>query len=176
MALSAALAGGALRDEALRIALGEAGPAERSALGFLEVRARSGRAVEVRWCPSEEATALLTLLGLYETRSSATFHSTLKTLCDLYGLRKDDFDRLHAEATYLDGMNSARSDKARLCDYVVPGSIVEVGPGGGVVLDLLAERFEGSTVLGLDSSHAVIDALSARRLREGRRWSVPWRS
>jgi SAM-dependent methyltransferase len=150
--------------------LGEA-PAS-SPLGTLGVAAAGERSLSLEWRASREADALITLLGIYEAKSSAAFHATLKSLCDLYGLRKDDFDRVHAEANYLDTMNSARSDKARLCDYVTPGTILEVGPGGGVVLDLLSDRFAGSRVVGLDVSRAVVEALSSRKARESRSWEV----
>lgn len=121
---------------------------------------------------SEEAAALLTLLSIYETKNSAAFHSVLKMLCDLYDLRKDEFDRVSNESAYLVHMNSARSDKARMLDYVEPGRILEVGPGGGIVLDLLEDRFPTSEVIGLDVSQMVIDALQERKQREGRRWSL----
>jgi SAM-dependent methyltransferase len=160
---------GPLPEDARRL-LGE--ETSGTALGTLGVAAAGDRALALEWRASKEADALITLLGIYEGKSSAAFHSTLKALCDLYGLRKDDFDRVSAEANYLDTMNSARSDKARLCDYVVPGAILEVGPGGGVVLDLLAERNPGSRVIGLDVSRAVVEALSSRRAREQRPWEV----
>jgi SAM-dependent methyltransferase len=115
---------------------------------------------EIRTAP--EAEALLVLLRVYEKKSGAAFHQTLKALCDLYGLRKDDFDRVSNEHAYLATMNAARSDKQRLLDFVKPGLIVEVGPGGGVVLALLAERFVGSRIVGLDASQAVVAAHEAR--------------
>jgi len=119
-------------------------------------------ALAARFERTEEATALLTLLAIYEGKASAAFHATLKALCDLYGLRKDDFDRVHNEASYLTTMNAARSDKARMLDFVVPGTIVEVGPGGGVVLELLAERYASSKIVGIDASSAVVEAFQAR--------------
>jgi SAM-dependent methyltransferase len=130
------------------------------------------RAVEIDLAETEEAGALVTLLALYETRSSAAFHGTLKALCDLYRLRKDEFDRVANEAQYLATMNAARGDKGRMVELVRPGRIVEVGPGGGVVLDLLEARFPGSEVIGLDVSQEVIEALTTRRTRDGRRWRV----
>jgi SAM-dependent methyltransferase len=160
---------GPLPEDARRL-LGELD--QGSTLGTLGVAAAGDRALALEWRASREADALLTLLGIYEAKSSAAFHGTLKALCDLYGLRKDDFDRVSAEANYLDTMNSARSDKARLCDYVVPGTILEVGPGGGVVLDLLAERNPGSRIIGLDVSKAVVEALGSRKAREARPWEV----
>ena len=120
------------------------------------------QALAVRFETSPEASALLTLLAIYERKATAAFHHTLKALCDLYGLRKDDYDRVHNEAAYLATMNAARSDKARMLDFAVPGTIVEVGPGGGVVLELCAERFRGTRVVGLDVSRAVVEALQQK--------------
>ncbi len=53
-----------------------------------------------------------------------------------------------------------------MLDYVVSGTIVEVGPGGGVILDLLAERFRSSRIVGLDASMAVVEALRERTTSE----------
>jgi SAM-dependent methyltransferase len=121
---------------------------------------------------SEEASALLVLLSIYEQKSSAAFHATLKALCDLYGLRKDELDRVSNEAMYLEHMNSARADKERMLDYVLPGRIVEVGPGGGVVLDLLEARFPGSRIVGIDKSRVVVEALEQTKRSGSRSWSV----
>ncbi|NUP07419.1 MAG: methyltransferase domain-containing protein [Polyangiaceae bacterium] len=124
------------------------------------------QALAVSFSTNEEAGALLTLLYAYERKDSADFHRFLKALCDLYKLRKDEFDRVHNEAAYLSSMNAARSDKARLLDFVKPGFVVEVGPGGGVILDLVAERMPSSRIVGVDASLAVVDAHRARALTD----------
>jgi SAM-dependent methyltransferase len=141
-------------------------------LGTLVTEIGGGAAIAVDYRDSEEAAALVRLLAIYETKSSARFHALLKVLCDLYGLRKDEFDRVANEAAYLATMNAARSDKERMIDFVRPGRIVEVGPGGGVVLDLLEARFPASEIIGLDASAEVVAALGGRRAREQRRWRV----
>jgi SAM-dependent methyltransferase len=141
-------------------------------LGTLTTRLGGGDAIVVDYQDSDESAALITLLALYETRSQVAFHTTLKALCDLYGLRKDEFDRVANEANYLATMNAARSDKERMVDLVRPGRILEVGPGGGVVLDLLEQRFPDSEVIGLDMSREVIGALEARARAGGKRWRV----
>jgi SAM-dependent methyltransferase len=129
-------------------------------------------AILVDYLETDESAALVTLLALYETRSQATFHTMLKALCDLYGLRKDDFDRVANEASYLAAMNAARSDKQRMVELVKPGRIVEIGPGGGVVLDLLEQRFPTSEIVGVDASREVVDALTQRAHAGGARWRV----
>ncbi len=128
--------------------------------------------IVVDYVDTEESAALVTLLGLYETRSQVAFHTMLKALCDLYGLRKDQFDRVANEANYLQTMNAARSDKERMLDFCRPGVIVEVGPGGGVVLDLLEARFPASRVVGVDLSREVVTALEQRARAGGKRWRV----
>ncbi|MDX2090800.1 MAG: methyltransferase [Kofleriaceae bacterium] len=128
--------------------------------------------IVIDYVDTEESAALVTLLGLYETRSQVAYHTMLKALCDLYGLRKDDFDRVANEANYLATMNAARTDKERMLDFVRPGTIVEIGPGGGVVLDLLEARFPDAEVIGVDLSREVIAALEGRARAGGNRWKV----
>ncbi len=151
------------------------GNASVGPLGALSARLASPRdpdAVLIDYVDTDESAALITLLGLYETRSQVAFHQMLKALCDLYGLRKDDFDRVSNEASYLASMNAARTDKQRMLDFVRPGKIVEIGPGGGVVLDLLEQRFAGSEIIGVDLSREVIAALDARARSERHAWKV----
>ncbi|MEO7093527.1 MAG: methyltransferase, partial [Polyangiales bacterium] len=129
-------------------------------------------AIVIDYTDTAESAALVTLLGLYETRSQIAFHTMLKALCDLYGLRKDEFDRVANEANYLQTMNAARSDKERMLDFVKAGTIVEIGPGGGVVLDLLEARFPTSQVIGLDLSREVVGALEGRARAGAKHWTV----
>lgn len=59
-----------------------------------------------------------------------------------------------------------------MIEWVKPGRIVEIGPGGGVVLDLLAQRFPTSEILGVDLSREVVEALTQRARVHGSRWRV----
>ncbi|HEY1813104.1 MAG TPA: methyltransferase [Kofleriaceae bacterium] len=160
----------ALAQRSLRELL--AGGASLGPLGTLSAKIASDAAIAVDYVDTAESSALVTLLALYETRSQVAFHQMLKSLCDLYGLRKDQFDRVANEASYLATMNSARTDKERMLDLVRPGRIVEVGPGGGVVLDLLEARFPSSEIVGVDLSREVIAALDQRARAGGRHWRV----
>jgi SAM-dependent methyltransferase len=155
----------ALAEAPLARLLAGSNDARLSPLGALSSRLAHPHdpdAIVLDYVDTDESAALITLLALYETRSQAAFHSMLKSLCDLYGLRKDQFDRVANEANYLSTMNAARSDKERMLDLVRPGRIVEIGPGGGVVLDLLAHRFADSEIIGVDASREVVDALVQR--------------
>lgn len=151
------------------------GQAQLGPLGTLSAKLASATdpdAVVIDYLDTDESAALVTLLGLYETRSQVAFHQMLKALCDLYGLRKDELDRVNNEAAYLASMNAARSDKERMLDYVRPGRIVEIGPGGGVVLDLLEARFVDSEIIGVDLSREAIAALETHARANGRKWRV----
>ena len=163
----------ALAQRPVRELLG--GGASLGPLGALSARLASVTdpdAVVLDYTDTPESAALITLLGLYETRSQVAYHQMLKALCDLYGLRKDAFDRVANEASYLASMNAARGDKERMLDFVRPGRIVEIGPGGGIVLDLLEARFATSEIIGIDLSREVIAALERRARANGRRWRV----
>ncbi len=121
---------------------------------------------------TDESEALITLLGLYETRSQVAFHQMLKALCDLYELRKDELDRVNNEASYLASMNAARSDKERMLDYVKPGRIAEIGPGGGIVLELLETRFPDAEIIGVDLSNEAIAALETKARAGNHKWRL----
>ncbi len=164
--VEAALSGRALRELLT-------GNASLGPLGAINTRLAEEDAIVVDYGETAESAALVTLLGLYETRDAVAFHSMLKALCDLYGLRKDELDRVANEANYLATMNAARSDKARLLDYVDGrGIVVEIGPGGGVVLDLLEDRFPTAPIVGIDLSREAVAALAHRARANGRRWTV----
>ena len=60
--------------------------------------------------------------------------------------RKDEYDRVNNEASYLATMNAARSDKSRMLDYAVPGRIVSrlLHPDREL-LDAIGDRLNCST-------------------------------
>ena len=55
----------------------------RHAVGAARASATDPDAIVVDYVDTEESAALVTLLGLYETRSQVAFHQMLKALCDL---------------------------------------------------------------------------------------------
>lgn len=146
-----------------RLLQGRLGSTDSALAAIVSIPSTKGgdRSLAATFAPEGEAKALITLLAAYESKPSAAFHATLKALCDLYRLRKDDFDRVAAESNYLTSMNASHADKARLLEYVVPGTIVDVGPGGGALLELCADRFASSRIVGIDASAAVCETLRA---------------
>lgn len=93
-------------------------------------------------------------------------------LYDFFGLRKDEFDRLHNEQTYLSDMNAAADDKRKILDFLTGKKIVDIGPGGGVLLDLIEEESDVEDIIGVDISENVIHELNAKKTRENRKWSA----
>ena len=102
-----------------------------------------------------------------------TFEKSIIVLYDMFGFRRDAFDRLNNEEKYLSTMNDVNtSTKDTIIDYSVGMRIVDVGSGGGVLLDRLEKKFPDREIIGTDISTNVIDALNAKKKKEGHRWNV----
>ena len=100
-----------------------------------------------------------------------SYEKSITMLFDTFGFRRDSFDRLNNEEKYLATMNDTEdSSKKSILDYVIGNSVLDVGSGGGVLLDELEERFPEAEVIGTDISANVIEALSARKRSLGRNW------
>lgn len=91
------------------------------------------------------------------------YQKNITAIFDLFGFRRDIFDRLNNEEKYLATMNDAKSSrKLEILDYVVGDKIVDVGSGGGVLLDLLEENLPDKDIIGTDISANVIETLSKK--------------
>lgn len=101
------------------------------------------------------------------------YQRNITVIFDLFGFRKDVFDRLNNEDNYLKTMNSiTNSSKGELLYYVVGNSVVDVGSGGGVLLDLLEQRYPSKTIIGTDISTEVVNRLKAKRRQENHKYQV----
>ncbi|UQZ34936.1 SAM-dependent methyltransferase [Paenibacillus sp. PK3_47] len=107
-----------------------------------------------------------------EAEKSPLYERAVLLLFDLFDLRRDAFDRFHNEDSYLSQMNDTADYKAVILEYVTGSMVLDIGPGGGVLLDLIEERMPEVTPVGIDISSNVIEALRQRKQREGRRWEV----
>ena len=106
-----------------------------------------------------------------EAEKSPLYEKAVLLLFDLFGLRRDAYDRFHNEETYLADMNSSGIIKV-LLDYIVGKRVLDIGPGGGVLLDLIEQEKPEVEPIGIDISANVIEALERKRQREGHRWQV----
>ncbi|MDA7026397.1 class I SAM-dependent methyltransferase [Bacillus sp. CLL-7-23] len=107
-----------------------------------------------------------------EAEKSPLYERAIVLLYDFFDFRKDSFDRLQNEQAYLSDMNSAEDYKKKIADYAVGEKMLDIGAGGGVMLDLLTERHSKAKVIGIDLSVNVIEELQKRKVRERKRWEV----
>ena len=102
-----------------------------------------------------------------------TFEKSIIVLYDMFGFRRDAFDRLNNEDKYLKTMNDVTSStKDSIIDYVVGDSVVDVGSGGGILLDKLEKTYPDKKVIGTDISANVIETLNQKKNRDGHKWEV----
>jgi SAM-dependent methyltransferase len=107
-----------------------------------------------------------------EAEKSPLYEQAVLLLFDLFGLRRDAYDRFHNEETYLSDMNSSGDYKKVLLDYIVGRRVLDIGPGGGVLLDLIEQEKPEVEAIGIDISTNVIEALERKKQRESHRWHV----
>lgn len=107
-----------------------------------------------------------------EAEKSPLYEKGVLLLFDLFGLRRDAYDRFHNEETYLADMNSSGDYKKVLLDYIVGKRVLDIGPGGGVLLDLIEQEKPEVQPIGIDISANVIEVLERKKQREGHRWQV----
>ncbi len=120
---------------------------------------------------SIQATKLIDFCMVAFT-SDSIYKKSIYLLYDLFGFRKDEYDRFYNEIEYLNRMNSSLHHKSKILDYMVGKNILDVGPGGGALMDLIEERDPSLNVYGIDISSNVIDALSKKKLKEKRAWNL----
>lgn len=122
----------------------------------------------------EFSTPSLKLIDFCEAAegTNSLYDKAIILLFDLFGLRRDEFDRMKNEKDYLETMNQNIDDKQRILDYVTGNTILDIGPGGGVLLDLLEDRFPDRCVKGIDIAENVIQELKRKKNRENRKWEV----
>lgn len=107
-----------------------------------------------------------------EAEKSALYERAVLMLFDLFELRRDAYDRFHNEEGYLADMNQTADYKKIILDYIVGQKVIDIGPGGGVLLDLMEERMPDITPIGIDISTNVVEALNRKKQLEGRSWEV----
>ena len=134
---------------------------------------RIGRAMLVDFQFSPVCEKLIDFCVEAERCGLLTFEKSITVLYDMFGFRRDAFDRLNNEDKYLSIMNdSEESTKNSIIDYVAGQTVVDVGSGGGVLLDLLEERYPEKQIIGTDISDNVLQVLEKKKKEEGRHWTV----
>lgn len=104
--------------------------------------------------------------------SNSIYNKAVYLLYDLLGFRKDEYDRFYNEIDYLKTMNSSVNGKKIILNYLVGKNILDVGPGGGVLMDLIEETNPKYNVYGIDLASNVIEELSRKKIKEKRHWHL----
>lgn len=118
-----------------------------------------------------QATALIDFCQAAE-QTHQLYDKAIVMLYDLFNLRRDPYDRLYNEERYVQEMNASVDQKRVMLRWAVGDTILDIGPGGGAMLDLAADTFPASRVIGIDIAENIVRSLKQRRQVEGRRWEI----
>ncbi|MCY1713390.1 class I SAM-dependent methyltransferase [Caproiciproducens galactitolivorans] len=105
-------------------------------------------------------------------KSGVLYEKSIIMLYDLFDLRKDAYDRFYEEENYLKTMNQSIDGKRVLLKYITGKSILDIGPGGGALMDLIEEQYPQAEVTGIDIAENVIRALRQKKQSEKKKWNV----
>ena len=120
---------------------------------------------------SIQASRLISFCEVAYT-SDSLYNQAVFMLYDLFGFRRDKYDRFYNEISYLNTMNKSINHKSIILDYIVGNNILDVGPGGGALMDLILDSNPSLNVSGIDISENVINALNEKKKEENKKWNV----
>ena len=109
-----------------------------------------------------------------ENENDISYKEAVYLLMDYFKLRRDKFDRLNNEKEYLNTMDNVEgSRKSEIIKYIEGKSVVDVGSGSGVLLDMIEkEHPEICSIFGTDISSNCLESLNKKKLEEKHRWTV----
>jgi len=105
-------------------------------------------------------------------KSNVLHEQAVVLLFDLFELRRDQYDRFHNEEKYLKDMNGSGDFKRGIVEQTVGKKVLDIGPGSGVILDMIEETYPDKEVYGIDISKNVIEGLEKKKQKENRKWNV----
>jgi len=120
---------------------------------------------------SIQASRLISFCEVAYT-SDSLYNQAVFMLYDLFGFRRDKYDRFYNEISYLNTMNKSINHKSIILDYIVGKDILDVGPGGGALMDLILDSNSNLNVNGIDISENVINTLNQKKKEENKKWNV----
>lgn len=107
-----------------------------------------------------------------EAEKSPLYEKAVLLLFDLFDLRRDAYDRFNNEEEYLSDMNQTADYKKVMLQHIVGQRVLDIGPGGGIMLDLIEQELPNVKLVGIDISSNVIEVLERKKQLEGHTWEV----
>lgn len=130
-----------------------------------------GNTLTVNFKFSRQASKLIEFCEVAYT-SNSLYNKAVYMLYELFGFRRDEYDRFYNEIDYLNTMNSSMNSKKVLVDYITGKSILDVGPGGGALMNIIESELPNAKVHGIDISKNVIEELTKKKQNESHKWSL----
>lgn len=130
-----------------------------------------GNTLTVNFKFSKQATKLIEFCEIAYT-SNSLYNKAVYMLYELFGFRRDEYDRFYNEIDYLNTMNSSMNSKKVLLDFITGKSILDVGPGGGALMNMIETELPESKVYGIDISKNVIEELNKKKQNENHKWTL----
>lgn len=120
---------------------------------------------------SKQARKLIEFCEVAGT-SNSLYQKATFMLYDLFGFRRDAYDRFYNEIDYLNTMNSSLKQKAIILKYIVGRKVLDVGPGGGALMDLIEKTTPDKDIYGIDLSQNVVEKLYQKKVAESHAWNI----
>lgn len=130
-----------------------------------------GNILYVNFKFSKQAEKLIEFCEVAYT-SNSLYNKAVYILFELFGFRRDEYDRFYNEIDYLNTMNSSMDNKRVLVDFITGKSILDVGPGGGALMNIIEVEKKDAKILGIDISKNVIEELTKKKNTENHRWNL----
>lgn len=125
--------------------------------------------VDFKFSPT--STKLIEFCELAES-ADTLYEKAVITLFDMFGLRKDKFDRFYNEEEYLETMNKSINHKTVILNHLVGSDILDIGPGGGALMDMMEQHNKHLNISGIEISSNVVQTLNKKKNLEKHNWNV----
>lgn len=104
--------------------------------------------------------------------ASSEYNKSVILLYDLFGFRNDKYDRFYNEIDYLQTMNNTVNEKSKILEFIVGTKVLDVGPGGGALINLITDTCPDKELYAIDISNNVINELNKKKVKENKKYNL----
>ena len=104
--------------------------------------------------------------------ASSEYNKSVILLYDLFGFRNDKYDRFYNEIDYLQTMNNTINEKSKILEFIVGTKVLDVGPGGGALINLITDTCPDKELYAIDISNNVINELNKKKVKENKKYNL----